>query len=180
MHTVKFLIRLVEHHQVVTYGIIYLGMVVEGEFLLICTGTLMHLGALNFYLAIAVVSCGAFSKTLIGYALGKFLFKKFNHHKFFEYIKKRVYHILPRFKAKPFWSIFVSKFIMGANNLAIIFSGFEKINYRKFLKAEIFSTIIWMPVLLSLGYFFSYTALRVSHDVWRFLIMILILYTIYI
>ena len=95
-------------------------------------------------------------------------------------MQKRVYNILPRFKSRPFWSIFVSKFIMGANNLVIIFSGFEKINYRKFLKAEISSTVIWAPMLLALGYFFSYTALRVSHNIWKFLIVVLILFIIYI
>jgi membrane protein DedA with SNARE-associated domain len=180
MHTIHFLIRLVEYHQILTYGLIYLGMVFEGEFFLICTGTLMHLGALNFCLAVAVVLLGAFSKTIIGYALGEFLFKKFNHNKFFKYIQKRVYTILPGFKSKPFWSIFASKFIMGANNVVIMFSGFEKINYKKFFKAEIFSTVIWLPMMLALGYFFSYTALRVSHNIWKFLIVILILFIIYI
>jgi membrane-associated protein len=155
-------------------------MVFEGEFFLICTGTLIHLGALNFYLATLVVFLGAFSKTIIGYALGEFLFKKFNHNRFFKYIQRRVYTLLPGFKNKPFWSIFASKFIMGANNLVIIFSGFEKINYKKFFKAEISSTIIWAPMMLLLGYFFSYTALRVSHNVWKFLIVILVLFTLYI
>ena len=180
MHTIKFLIHLVEHHQVLTYGLIYVGIVFEGEFFLICTGILTHLGALNFYFALSFVLLGGLSKTLIGYALGEFLFKKFNRNKFFNYIKKRVYSILPGFKTKPFWSIFVSKFIVGANNLVIIFSGFEKINYKKFLKAEISSTIIWAPLLLSLGYFFSYTALRVSHNIWKFLIVVLVLFTIFI
>ena len=180
MHTIKFLIHLVEHHQVLTFGLIYLGLVIEGEFFLICTGTLMHLGALDFFPAIAIVFLGSFSKTVIGYSLGEFLSMDFHHNRFFKYIQKRVYTLLPGFKNKPFWSIFVSKFIMGANNLVIIFSGFEKINYRKFLKAEISSTVIWAPMLLALGYFFSYTALRVSHNIWKFLIVVLILFIIYI
>jgi membrane-associated protein len=180
MHTIHFLIRLVEHHQVLTYGIIYLGIIFEGEFFLICTGILTHLGALNFEFALMFVLLGGLSKTVLGYALGEFLFKKFNRNKFFKYIQKRVYSILPGFKNKPFWSIFVSKFIMGANHLVIIFSGFERINYRKFLKAEISSTVIWAPMLLLLGYFFSYTAFRVSHNIWKFLIVILILFMIYI
>lgn len=180
MHTINFLIRLVEHHQVLTYGIIYLGMIFEGEFFLICTGILIHLGALNLYFTLYFVLLGALSKTIIGYALGEFLFKKFNYNKFFKYIRKRVYTVLPGFKVKPFWSIFVSKFIMGANHFVIIFSGYEKIDYKKFLKAEISSTIIWAPLLLSLGYFFSYTALRVSHNVWKFLIVVLVLFIIFV
>ena len=180
MHTINFLIHLVQHHQILTYGIIYLGLVFEGEFFLICTGILTHLGALNFWFALVFVLLGGLSKTFIGYALGEFLFKKFNHNRFFAYIQRRVYGVLPEFKTKPFWSLFISKFIWGTNNLAIIFSGYERINYKKFLKAEISATIIWASVLLSLGYFFSYTALRVSHNVWKFLMMVLVLYIIYI
>jgi membrane-associated protein len=180
MHTIRFLIYLVEHHEVLTYGLIYLGMVFEGEFFLICTGILVHLGALNFYLALYFVLLGGLSKTILGYALGNFLYKKFNYNRFFTYIQKRVYRLLPGFKNKPFWSIFVSKFIMGANNLVILFSGYERIDYKKFLKAEISSTIIWAPLMLSLGYFFSYTALRVSHNVWKFLIVVLVLFTIFV
>ena len=180
MHTVNFLIHLVEHHQILTYGIIYLGLIFEGEFFLICTGILTHLGALNFWFALLFVLLGGLSKTLIGYAIGEFLFKIFNHNKFFNYIQKKVYGILPSFKTKPFWSIFISKFIWGANNIVIIFSGYERINYRKFLKAEISATVIWAPVLLSIGYFFSYTALRVSHNIWKFLMVVLVLYIIFI
>lgn len=180
MHTVNLLIRLVEHHQILAYGIIYFGLIFEGEFFLISTGILVHLGALNFWFSLFFILLGGLSKTFIGYALGEFLFKKFNYHKFFKYIQKRVYNILPKFKTKPFWSIFISKFIIGANNIVIIFSGYEKIDYKKFLKAEISATVIWAPFLLSLGYFFSYTALHVSREIWKFLIVVLILYIIFV
>jgi len=180
MHTVNFLIRLVEYHQILAYGIIYLGLIFEGEFFIISTGILVHLGALNFWFSLLFLLLGGLSKTLLGYALGEFLFKKFNHHKIFKYMQKRVYNILPRFKTKPFWSIFISKFIMGANHVVIVFSGYEKINYRKFLKAEISSTIIWAPLLLSLGYLFSYTALHVSRQIWKFLLVVLILFIVFI
>ncbi len=180
MHTVNLLIRLVEHHQILAYGIIFLGLILEGEFFLIFTGILTHLGALNLYVTLSVVLLGGLSKTFIGYALGEFLFKIFNHHKFFKYIQKRVYVILPKFKTKPFWSIFISKFIIGANNIVIIFSGFEKINYKKFLKAEISATLIWAPLMLLLGYFFSYTALNISREVWRFLVIVLLLYAMFV
>jgi membrane-associated protein len=162
------------------YVVIYFGLVFEGEIFLISTGILAHLGALNFWVTLVFVLLGALSKTFIGYAFGEFLYKKFNHHKVFKYLQKRVYNILPRFKESPFWSIFVSKFIMGANYIVIIFSGYEKIDFKKFLKAEISSTVIWAPLLLSLGYFFSYTALHVSREIWKFLMVILILFVIFI
>lgn len=162
------------------YLIIYLGLIFEGEFILISTGILIHLGAINLWLALLFIFLGGFTKTFFGYAFGEFLFKKFNNHKFFKYMQKRVYSILPKFKTKPFWSIFASKFIMWANSITIIFSGYEKINYKKFLEAEICSTMIWAPALLALGYFFSYTALHISRGIWKFSLVVLILFIIFI
>ncbi len=40
MHTVKLLTQLVENYQILAYGIIYLGLILEGEFFLIFTGIL--------------------------------------------------------------------------------------------------------------------------------------------
>ena len=180
MHTVNLLVGLIEHHQVLVYGIIFLGLIFEGELFLISTGILIHLGALNFYFAFVFLVLGGLTKTFVGYALGEYLFEKFNHHKVFRYIQRRVYNILPRFKENPFWSIFISKFIMGSNYLVIIFSGYEKINYRKFLKAEISATMIWVPLMLSLGYFFGYTALRISREIWKFLLVIVVLFMMFV
>lgn len=180
MHTVALLTNLVEHHQILVYGIIYLGLIFEGEFFLISTGVLAHLGALNVWIALLFILLGGISKAFLGYALGEFLYRKFNHHRFFRYIQKRVYNVFPGFKEKPFWSIFISKFIMGINYLVVIFCGFEKIDYKKFLRAEISSTAIWLPTLLALGYFFGYTALSVSRDIWKFSVAVLALFIVFV
>jgi membrane-associated protein len=180
MHTVNLLTSLVEHHLFSAYAAIYLGLIFEGEFVLISVGILSHLGALNFWLSLALILLGGFSKTFLGYALGGFLYRRFNNHTFFRYVERRVNAIFPRFKVKPFWSIFVSKFIMGANYLVVIFSGYTKVNYRAFLKAEIISTIIWAPFLLSLGYFFGFTALHISREIWKFTMVILILFILFV
>ena len=103
------------------------------------------------------------------------LHRKYNYNKVFQYIEKRVAYFMPRFKEKPFWSIFLSKFIMGVNYLVLIFSGYNKISFKTFLKAEIISTIIWAPLLLSLGFFFSETALRVSREIGKFSLIIFLL-----
>jgi len=180
MHTVNLLIGLVEHHQILIYFVIYLGLIFEGEFTIISAGILAHLGALNFWVVLVFVLLGGFSKSLLGYMLGGILHKEFHHHKFFKYIRRRVYSILPRFKERPFWSIFISKFIMGINYIVIIFAGFENIEYKKYLKAEISSTLIWGPVLLSLGYVFGYTALHISREIWKFSMVILVLFIVFI
>jgi membrane protein DedA with SNARE-associated domain len=180
MHTVQWLTNLVEHHQLLAYVIIYLGLVFEGEFIVISVGILAHLGALNLFGALIFILLGGFSKTVLGYAVGQFFQRHFNRNGFLKYMNKKVKSFLPRFRSRPFWSIFASKFILGANHIVILFCGYENISYRKFLKAEILSTLIWAPTFLLLGYFFSYTALHVSHEIWRFSMIVLVLFLMFI
>ena len=179
MHTVNILRHLVQNHLVFTYLLIFLVTIFEGEVITISAGILVLLGALNFWFCLIFIFCGGMMKTLLGYSLGKLLYKKFNNHKFFQYIEKRVFNIMPHFEHKPFWSIFVSKFIM-VNHLVIIFAGYKNINFKKYLQAEISSTMLWVPGLLLLGYFFSYTAIQVSREIWRFLLIVVVLIILFI
>lgn len=174
MHTVNFLVNLVEHHQVLAYSVIFLGLIFEGEIILLSTGVLAHLGALNFYFALFFVLCGGIAKTLIGYHIGRIIHKRWNETEIVQYLEHKVLDILPKFRQRPFWSIFASKFIMGANYIVTIFSGYVKVKYKTYLKAELLATFIWAPLLLSLGYYFSYAALRISRDIWRFLLIVLL------
>jgi membrane-associated protein len=175
MHTVKLLTLLVDHNEILAYLIIFVGLIFEGEVVLIVTGILSHLGALNIYFAFCFILVGGFAKTLLGYHIGKIIHDRWHETKFLKYVEKRVLNIMPHFNEKPFWSIFISKFIFGVNHMVIIFSGYERINYKKYLKAEISATLIWAPLLLGLGYFFSFTALNISREIWKFTFVILIL-----
>lgn len=174
MYTVNILRHLVENNLAFTYLIIFLVTIFEGEIVSISAGILVLLGALNFWIALLVILCGGFVKTLSGYFLGKFLHKKFNSHKLFMHIERRVHNVMPHFQHRPFWSIFISKFIM-MNHLVILFAGYKNINFSKYLRAEISSTLFWAPGLMLLGYFFSYTAIRVSHEIWRFSLIVVAL-----
>lgn len=175
MHTVQLLKNLVESHIVLAYAIIFLGLIFEGEVVVISAGILSHLGALNFWVALVFILAGGLCKTFLGYKVGEIIYEKWNRVKFLKYIENRVQRVVPRFKQRPFWSIFASKFIMGANYIVILFSGYKKVPWKTYLRAELSSTVIWAPVLLALGYLFSYTALNVSREIWRFSLIVLIL-----
>lgn len=172
MYTVKFLTTLVENHQILAYAIIFLGLIFEGEVIVITTGVLCSLGALDFTLSLILIFAGSFVKTFALYYIGEVMNKKYSDSKFFQYVERRVFYFMPRFKQKPFWSIFLSKFIMGTNYLVILFSGYNKINLKTFIKAEALSTVIWAPVLLSLGFFFSQTAISISKEMGKFSLII--------
>lgn len=180
MHTVQILNHFVENHQVWAYVIIFFGLILEGEVIVITAGVLSYLGALNFWVALVFILFGGLAKTFCCYYLGTLLYKKYDNSKFFKYLRKRVLYFMPRFEEKPFWSIFISKFINGVNYLVIIFSGYIKINFKTFLKAELFSTIIWAPLLLSIGFFFSRTALSYSKEINKFSLAIFVLLVVFL
>jgi membrane protein DedA with SNARE-associated domain len=175
MHTVKFLTILVDQHQIMAYALIFLGLIFEGEIVVISAGILSHLGALNVWFTLLFIVLGAFTKTFLCYYIGTVIHDKWSENNFLKYIERRVFFIMPHFTQRPFWSVFISKFIIGTNYMVAIFSGYKRINYKTYLKAEIIGTLIWAPALLSLGYFFSYTALQISREISRFSLVILIL-----
>jgi len=179
MHTVQFLNHLIESNLVLAYVLIFFTTIFEGEIVAISSGILVLLGVLDWGIVLPIIFLGGMMKTILGYFLGKFIYRKFNKNKFLKYIERRVRHVMPHFERKPFWSIFISKFIL-INHLVIIFSGYKNINFKKYLQAEICSTILWAPALLMLGYFFSYTAIRVSHEIWKFSLVVVILIILFI
>ncbi|MFA6585644.1 MAG: hypothetical protein WCS86_00585 [Candidatus Paceibacterota bacterium] len=180
MHTVQILNHIVQDNQILAYLVIFLGLIFEGEIVVITTGILSYLGALNFWVALIFIIAGGIAKTFGGYYLGGYIYKKYNDHEFFKYLERRVAYFMPRFLEKPFWSIFISKFIMGVNYLIVLFSGYKKINLKTYLKAELLSTAIWAPLLLSLGFFFSQTALSYSKEINKFSLIILILVVVFL
>lgn len=180
MHTVQVLKFLVNDHQILAYFIIFLGIILEGEIVVITTGILANLHAIDFWWSLSFIIIGGMVKSIGCYYIGMFVYKKYYKHKFFIYLEKRVLYFMPRFNKKPFWSIFLSKFIMGVNYLVLIFSGYKKINFKTYMQAEILSTIIWAPLLLSLGFFFSQTALSYSKELSRFSLAIFLLLVVFL
>ncbi len=177
MHTVNFLRHLVENYQTLVYVFMYLGLIVEGEIILISAGIFLHLGALNYPVTLLIIALGVLSKTFLGYYIGTVIHNNWRETRLLKYIAKRISSIMPHFKKDPFWSIFISKFIIGFNNAVIIYSGYLKINFKKYIKAELLSTLVWTPMLVGLGYFFSYAAISFSREIWKFSFVIFVLIT---
>ncbi|MBY0376590.1 hypothetical protein K2P96_01285 [Patescibacteria group bacterium] len=175
MHVVHILNQLVEHHQGWAYLVIYLGLIFEGEVVVICASILATLGALNFYMVLSFVIGGMVTKVFSFYYLGIYLKAKFHRKKIVQYIEKKVSYIMPNFEKKPFWSIFLSTFIMGAGYVVMLFSGYKKVDFKTYLKAEFLSIIIWAPLMLFLGYFFGYTALSITKEFSKFSLIVILL-----
>jgi membrane protein DedA with SNARE-associated domain len=157
------------------YLLIVLGMVIEGEIVVVLAGIFAHLGSLNLFFIILSIIIGGSIKSFIWYSVGFYLQKNHSKRKFLSKTENRINYFLPNFLNKPFLSIFLSRFlILGMHSFALIFAGYKKTKLNIYIRSEVSSLFVWTMVMLSLGFFFSFTALSISHDVRKFLVVILI------
>jgi membrane protein DedA with SNARE-associated domain len=178
--SISIIRHFVEIHAIAIYLIIFLGVVIEGEIVVIFAGIFSFLGSINIFLAIIAVVLGGATKSFIGYTIGYYLQKHHSHKPFINKIERRIEYFLPRFKDRPFWSIFTSRFlILGIGWFTVLFSGYKKIPLKIYIKAEGYSLAIWSVGVMTLGYFFGYTALAISRDVRHVLLIILIFFIMF-
>lgn len=177
MHSIDFIKNIVFWHAEWVYLLLFLGVIVEGEIAVILAGIFSHLGSINICVSFLIVFLGGVVKSVIGYSFGFYLQKNHSHSSLLCKIEHRINKFLPHFEDKPFWSMFFSRFlIFGLYWFTLIFSGYKRVDIKTFIKAEISSLITWTIFMLSLGYFFSYTALAVSRDIRNFVGLIILFF----
>ncbi len=163
--TIENIVSFVEIHRYTGYLILFVAMVLEGETLLIIAGMLASLNAFD----IGDVLWIAFGGVVLGNMLWYYLGHKISHKSFAKNIilraDKAVKYFLPHFHQKPFKSIFFSKFIYGVNRATVFMSGVFKIKFRLFMEAEVLASTIWVLLYASIGYFFGYTAVQMTHNI---------------
>lgn len=180
MLTINLIRHFVEANALLAYLFIFLGVFFEGEIVVILAGIFTYLGSLHPITSGIAILLGGISKSVVGYCIGYFLQKHHSHRLFLKKIESRIVYFLPRFTERPFWSIFISRFfILGMNWFTLIFSGYKRVNIRTYIRAEILSLLVWMTIMFSLGYAFSYTALAFSRDIHKFLAFLLLFFLLF-
>ncbi len=178
--TIDAIIPFVEAHQYIGYFLLFIAMVLEGETILIIASMLAHLGAFDIGDVLWISLLGVVLGNMLWYYVGF----KLNHKGFAKNIiiraEKIITYFLPRFREEPFKSIFISKFIYGANRATVFMSGVLKVEFPLFMKAEFFASIAWVALYASVGYFFGYAAIQVTHKAGYFALLILIFVVVFI
>ncbi len=170
----------IEVHAVIVYFVIFVGVIFEGEIMVVFAGIFSYLGSINVFIALISIIFGGATKSFLGYTIGFYLNKHHSHRPFINKIERRISYFLPKFNERPFWSIFVSRFlILGIGWFTIVFSGYRNIPLKLYVKAEGYSLALWSVLMLSLGYFFGYTALSISRDIRNILLMILAFFILF-
>ena len=170
----------IEIHAVIVYLVIFVGVIFEGEIMVVFAGIFSYLGSIHIFIAFIAIILGGATKSFLGYTIGFYLNKHHSHRPFINKIEGRISYFLPKFRERPFWSIFVSRFlILGIGWFTIVFSGYRNIPLKLYIKAEGYSLALWSVLMLSLGYFFGYTALSISRDIRNILLMILVFFIVF-
>lgn len=172
LHSIRHFVDL---HSDIAYIMIVLGVIIEGEIVVILAGIFANLGSLNIFIAFIATMVGGGAKSVLGYWFGYYLNKHHSGKPLIRQAERRIHHFLPRFNERTFWSIFLSRFlILGLHWFSLIFSGYRNIKIKTFAEAELASLMAWSVSVLALGYSFSFAALSISRDIRKFFLIILI------
>lgn len=177
---IEHFISFVELHRHTGYLVLFLAMVLEGETVLILAGALAQLKAFDIGDVVWISFLGVVLGNMFWYYVGTSLSKRKFAEKMIVKAEKIIQYFLPRFRERPFKSIFFSKFIYGANRATVFMSGVFKIQFSLFMKAEVLASVVWVLLYASVGYFFGYVAIQITHKATRFAFIVLFFVVVFV
>lgn len=169
--SIDIFVQLVQDHRIWGYVILFIAMVFEGEIFLIIAGMLASLEAFDVGDVLWISFIGVVLGNIMWYQIGLKLKDTRFTRRILNKAEKILIFFVPEFRVNPFKSIFFSKFIYGANRATVIMSGVLRVPFNLFFKAESLASIVWVALYLSVGYFFGYTAINMTHNASRFILM---------
>jgi membrane protein DedA with SNARE-associated domain len=145
----------------VTYLVIFVAMLFEGEVVLFTTVYLAEEHYLKMRYLTPVLFAGAVTGDVLWFTLGGYLEQKsaFIRHWF----GKITQPINQRLARKPSLVIFVSKFTYGLNRATLMRAGAHGMEFRNFFLTDLFTIFCWMSVIGNLAYFSSASSIFFRH-----------------
>lgn len=170
MDTIAIFSSFVEAHKYLGYAALFLGMILEGEVILMASGILVNINALDLEKVFFVAFLGVLANDVFWYYLGSHIKNKYYKKKIIMWAEAKVRKILPHIENNPAKAIFISKFIAGINHPTLVVLGFLKIDFFYFLKHQLWASFLWTLTFLFLGVLFGYTAISYSRRFEEFIL----------
>ncbi len=136
------------------YLLAFLGMILEGEVLLILAGFLTSQGYFNFFYMFAALLLGALFGDFFWYRFGHYLFNT-SGLKFPEWLHRLSHPLDIHLRDRPRKTIFISKFVYGANRATLMRAGASGVSLKDFFESNVYANIVWIIVIGGLGYLFG-------------------------
>ena len=147
-------LRLLYEHR---YIFALLGAILEGNFIMILSGVLFRLGFFDFWALAAVLIGGYFLNGIGWYLIGRIggnvIVEKFMKRRKFG--SKVIDKLELYFQKHSTKTIFLTRITYGISMFTFMIAGSLKMNLKKFLSASFIATIVWVLIMVSLGYGFG-------------------------
>lgn len=166
VHLDKHLLALADQYGTWIYAILFLivfcetGLVVTpflpGDSLLFVAGTIAGAGAMNVHLLAALLLVAAILGDSLNYAIGHYIGPKifrFDDSWFFK--KSHVERTHAFFERHGGKTIIIARFLPIVRTYAPFVAGIGRMDYRKFLLFNVAGAVLWVGLLVYLGYFFG-------------------------
>jgi len=139
------------------YIFAFLGALFEGTFIMLLSGVLYKFGYFNFSGLLTVLLSGYFLNGLMWYLIGRA-----GGYKILDKWGKRM-HLTRRliekiehyFKKHSIKTIFLTRITYGFSMYVLMIAGSLKMKWKKILPITFLAAIIWVFVMMSLGYVFG-------------------------
>jgi len=145
-----FVVAFLMYSRHFSYGLFFIGMLVEGDAVLFASSFLAHQGYFFLPLLIVVGIAGA----LIGDSIWFFIGTKLNEHTplFHKWLGKLSQPFDEHLRERLLRTIFISKFTYGFHHALVARAGALGIPFRKFILDDILATLPWFVIITILGY----------------------------
>lgn len=147
-------------------SVLFVLMIIMGEEGMLVSGAISGLGFLNFWLMFFVCLAGTYIGDIlffkIGWHYGDKVIDKFGKYIFMP--RKRFDKIRRIFDNNGFWILIVSKFVYGLGHLTLLAAGASRLNSKKVMRNQAFSSFVFVMLFGGVGYFFSTTIISLTSD----------------
>lgn len=164
LHLDKYIGLIIQNYGTLTYFIMFFVIFSEtgfvlftffpGDTLLFVAGTFASTGAIKIYWLFIILSLAAILGDNLNYSIGKYFGEAILTKK--RWVKEKNLEKTKRFFEKNgAKTIILARFIPIIRSLAPFVAGISEMKYKKFFSYNIIGGILWVALMLSLGYFFG-------------------------
>jgi membrane-associated protein len=164
IHLDRYIGLIIQNYGIVTYLIMFLVIFSEtgfvlftffpGDTLLFVAGTFASTGAIKMHWLFIILSLAAILGDNLNYTIGKYFGERILLEK--RWVKEKNINKTKKFFEKNgAKTIILARFIPIIRSVAPFVAGISEMNYKKFLSYNIIGGILWVGLMLTLGYFFG-------------------------
>jgi len=186
LHLDRHLSDVIQHYGVWTYLILFLivfcetGLVVTpflpGDSLLFAVGTFAALGALDLWLAMALLMVAAILGDSLNYAIGARVGPRVFRQEGVRFLNRRhlerTHAFYERYGAK---TIVIARFVPIVRTFAPVVAGVGQMEYRRFLFYNVAGGVGWVTSMTWAGYLLGQTVPNISEHIHVVVIVVILL-----